>query len=84
MEKLTRFLDLPKEIVYNLPKVTLIGNMQVLLENHRGIIEYSAEKVRIAINSGEMEITGEGLFIRNINRDEISLDGDISAIKFYR
>jgi len=84
VEKLTRFLDLPKEIVYNLPKVTLIGNMQVLLENHRGIIEYSAEKVRIAINSGEMEITGEGLFIRNINRDEISLDGDISAIKFYR
>lgn len=84
MEKLARFLDLPKEIVYNLPKVTLIGNMQVLLENHRGIIEYSAEKVRIAINSGEMEITGEGLFIRNINRDEISLDGDISAIKFYR
>lgn len=84
MEKLTRFLELPKEIVYDLPKVTLIGNLQALVENHRGIIEYGTEKIRISVNTGELEVTGENLSIRNITRDEIYLDGDISLIKYHR
>lgn len=84
MEKLTAFLDLPKEIVYDLPKITLIGNLQALVENHRGIIEYGTEKIRISVNAGELEVTGKNLSIRNITRDEIYLDGDIALIKYHR
>jgi sporulation protein YqfC len=84
MEKLTTFLDLPKEIVYDLPKITLIGNLQALVENHRGIIEYGTEKIRISVNAGELEVTGKKLSIRNITRDEIYLDGDITLIKYHR
>ena len=84
MDKLTGFLDLPREIVYDLPRVTLIGHVQLLIENHRGVIEYSEGKIRIAINSEEMEILGKDLYIRNINRDEISIEGDIAALKYYR
>lgn len=84
MDKLTGFFDLPREIVYDLPKVTLIGHVQLSMENHRGIIEYSAGKIRIAINSGEMEILGQDLYIRNISRDEICIEGDIASLKYYR
>lgn len=84
MDKLTGFLDLPREIVYDLPRVTLIGHVQLLIENHRGVIEYSAGKIRIAINSGGMEILGQDLYIRSISRDEISIEGDIAALKYYR
>ncbi|HHZ17600.1 MAG TPA: sporulation protein YqfC [Peptococcaceae bacterium] len=84
MDKLTDFLDLPKEIVYDLPKTTLIGQAQLLMENHRGVIEYRAEKIRIAVNLGEMEITGRDLMIRNISRDEILIEGEIAALKYYR
>ncbi|MGI6607014.1 MAG: sporulation protein YqfC [Peptococcia bacterium] len=83
-EKITGFFDLPREIVYDLPKVTLVGQIQLLMENHRGVIEYTAEKVRIAINSGELEITGQGLCIRNISRDDLAIEGDIFALKYNR
>jgi len=83
-DKITGFLELPKEIVYNLPKVTLIGNLQVLIENHRGIIEYSTGKIRISVNAGEIEVNGRDLAICNISRDEICLDGDISELKYHR
>jgi sporulation protein YqfC len=83
-EKITEFFDLPREIVYDLPKVTLVGQIQLLMENHRGVIEYTAEKVRIAINAGELEITGQGLCIRNISRDDIAIEGDIFALKYNR
>jgi sporulation protein YqfC len=84
VEKITHFLDLPQEIIYNLPKVTLIGNLQVLIENHRGIIEYSTGKVRVSVNTGEIEVVGKELVICNITRDEICLDGDISGLKYHR
>jgi sporulation protein YqfC len=84
MDELNRFLDLPKEIMLDLPKVTIVGNIQAMIENHRGIIEYGTDKIRIAINSGELEVTGEKLSIRNITRDEIYLDGDIFSVKYHR
>jgi len=84
VEKITRFLELPKEIIYNLPKITLIGNLQVLIENHQGIIEYSTGKIRISVNTGEIEILGRDLAICNITSDEIYLDGDISGLKYHR
>jgi len=83
VDKLARVLDFPKEIVLDLPKVTLIGNMQALIENHRGVIEYSTDRIRISINSGEIEITGKDMSICNISRDEIHLDGSIGLIKYH-
>jgi sporulation protein YqfC len=84
MEKITHFLELPKEIIYNLPKVTLIGNLQLVIENHRGIIEYTIGKIRVSVNTGEIEITGKDLEICNITTDEICLDGDISGLMYHR
>ncbi|MDD2432152.1 MAG: sporulation protein YqfC [Clostridia bacterium] len=84
MEKVAHFLKLPPEIIYNLPKVTLIGNLQVLIENHRGIIEYSTGKVRVSVNTGEIEVQGQELVICNITRDGICLEGDISGLKYHR
>ncbi|NPV26851.1 MAG: sporulation protein YqfC [Firmicutes bacterium] len=74
--------DLPRDIALNLPKVVIIGNIQVFVENHRGIIEYAPEKVRISINRGELEIRGSQLVLRNILADEIALDGKIEAVTF--
>ena len=30
--------DLPKDVVLNLPKITIIGNNEIIIENHKGII----------------------------------------------
>lgn len=83
-EKLLRALELPDDVVLDLPKVTVIGDIQIYLENHRGIIAYSPTVVRIAVSIGEIQIDGEGLFIRTINRDEIYLEGRIYAVRYQR
>ena len=31
----------------DLPRITLIGNLQLFVENHKGIIEYSDSRIRI-------------------------------------
>lgn len=85
-EKLARRLadmfELPRDIVLDLPKITLIGNIQAFVENHKGIIEYVPTRVRINTTRGELMVTGERLQIGNIGRDEIVVEGRIGGVMF--
>jgi len=83
-KQLVKALELPDDVAYDLPKITLIGDVQFYLENHRGIISYSPTAVRIAVSIGEVEIGGEMLTIRNISRDELYLEGRIQTVCYLR
>lgn len=80
--KVGDFLDLPKDVFLDLPKITLLGNMQLVIENHYGIIEYSPGIIRISTNRGEIVITGNELLIETILAEEISIVGKIQGIGF--
>jgi sporulation protein YqfC len=41
---LADFFELPRDIVLDLSRLTLIGNRQIYLENHKGIVEYDERK----------------------------------------
>lgn len=82
--KIASLFEMPDDIVYDLPKVNLIGDVQMYIENHRGIIEYGQETIRISVSIGEIEINGEMLCIRNITREEIHLDGVIKSVSYNR
>jgi len=77
---LSHVFELPKDLVMDLPRITMLGDMQVHVENHRGIIEYTKEKIRISTGCGELLINGSGLVLRNILPDEIVVDGRIRSI----
>ena len=79
-QKLGKALDIPNDIILDLPKINLMGNIQFYLENHRGIIEYTPEKVRISVSIGEVEVKGSALMIRTISKDDVRLDGLIDAV----
>ncbi|HBT20301.1 MAG TPA: sporulation protein YqfC [Peptococcaceae bacterium] len=75
-------LEIPEDIFLNMPKITFIGSIQVYIENHRGVIEYTAEKLRVGVSGGEVEILGENLVLKNILPDELFLEGKISSMVF--
>ncbi|WP_427339548.1 sporulation protein YqfC [Caloranaerobacter sp. DY30410] len=75
-------LELPKDIVLDLPKITLIGNLQLYIENHKGIIEYSKQRIRINTNIGILRIVGKDLTIRTIVTEEIIVAGEIEIVEF--
>jgi len=80
--RITDFLDLPKEVFLDLPKITLLGNMQLFIENHYGIIEYAPGIIRISSKKGEIIVTGTNLVIETILAEEINIAGKIQEIKF--
>ncbi len=80
-ENVSDVLELPKEITLNLPKVTMVGNTQIRIENHKGIIEYNENKIRINSKIGIIVITGKNLFIRNIIKEEVLLEGEFENVQ---
>ncbi|CCO09096.1 sporulation protein YqfC [Desulforamulus hydrothermalis] len=81
-KQLSDFLEIPHDVMLDLPKIVLVGNLQVFIENHRGIVEYSTEKIRVMVGEGEVGITGRQLVLRNIRTDEICVEGQIKSLSF--
>lgn len=80
--RLVDLLELPSDVVLNLPRLTLLGDGQMSLVNHTGIIEYGAEAIRIGTNRGEIRIRGSSLTIKSIAREELLLSGKFTAVEF--
>jgi sporulation protein YqfC len=76
------FLEIPKDLVMDIPKVTIIGRNELYLVNHRGIIEYSLNRVRINLSRGFMEIEGDDLEIKALLPEELSLYGEFKSIRY--
>lgn len=51
-------LDLPSDLVFDLPRLTLIGGQQLYIENHRGVIHFSPEALHLALSQGTLEVEG--------------------------
>ncbi len=81
-EKLSNAFELPKDIVLDVSKVIIIGTSQVTVENHKGIVEYSEELIRINTGSCIMRLTGRNLSIKTILQEEITIVGEITGIEY--
>lgn len=81
-QQISNILDIPKDIMLDLPKIVLVGNLQVFLENHLGIIEYTSEIIRAQTSMGELKISGQDLSLKNILPDEIVVEGKIISVSF--
>lgn len=83
-ERVAGMLDLPKDVLFDLPRVTVLGALQVTVENHKGIMQYSPDSVLIAMNGGRIQIRGRDLVIGVIHEEELTVTGEIESIGFER
>ncbi|SHI88413.1 sporulation protein YqfC [Lutispora thermophila] len=81
-EKISDALELPKDITLDIPKVTILGKDSITVENHKGIISYNDNQIRINTTCGILTILGEGLTIKSIIQEEIIIIGKISNIGY--
>lgn len=74
-------LELPIDIMMDLPRLTMIGDIEASLLNHKGIVEYTENTIRVNTKSGIYKITGENLEIKTILSEEIIISGIIKKIE---
>ena len=80
--RLERILEIPEEITTNKPKVTIMGFEQVLIENHKGILEYQDYFIRLNTYMGMININGFDLKLDEMTTDDILVTGKIDSVDF--
>lgn len=81
-ERFTEMLELPKDLVLDRPKLTLIGNRDLMIENYKSVLEYDAGILRINTGSGIIRIAGSDLSIREITSEDIVISGMVRSVEF--
>jgi sporulation protein YqfC len=82
LQRLAGLLEIPADVVLDWPRITMLGNKQLLVENHKGIIEYTGSLVRIKLNQGELAVTGSDLVIGNLQAEQLLVEGTVAEIKY--
>jgi sporulation protein YqfC len=80
--KITAALALPKEIVLNLPLISMYGSEELDIENYKGVVEYTDEKIRINTTAGIIKIEGRKLLLKQVTSENISITGTIVSMEF--
>ncbi|MFC0188137.1 sporulation protein YqfC [Fictibacillus aquaticus] len=75
-------MDLPADVVMDLPRITMIGQLHIYIENHRGVLAFSNEELKLKLKQGVLVIEGEGFLIKTVMPEEILLEGKISGVRF--
>jgi len=81
LNKFNEILDLPREIGTDIPKITMLGFNEVLIENYKGILEYEFF-IRICTHIGNININGFELNLNQITDDDVKITGKIENIDF--
>lgn len=80
--RVNNFLEMPNEVVSNIPKITLLGFEELLIENYKSILEYQDFFIRINTHIGIININGFELKMDEMTVDDIMIKGKIESIDF--
>ena len=79
---LANTVDLPKDVMLDLPRITMIGQLHIYIENHRGLVTFEEDEIRLALAQGQLVIKGNQFVIKAILPEEILLEGTIHSVAF--
>lgn len=79
--RIAKLLDLPLDTIIDWPRISLSGNRNLVIQNHRGVIEYDSSIARINTKLGELLVNGENLVLVCALQEEIVIEGKIKKVE---
>lgn len=77
-------MDLPGETLPGTTIAELAGDRRVLIEGHRGVTEYGRDRVTVKVGYGLLCVTGCGLELRQMSKQQLVISGRIDCIQLRR
>lgn len=82
--RIDKILEMPEEIYSNIPKLTITGFNEMLLENYKGILEYEEFFASISTHIGIVNISGYNINLEKMTNDDIKITGKIESVELER
>lgn len=84
LQNMADHMDLPTESLPGLPIAELWGEGRVLVEHHRGILQYSREQITVKVSYGQLRICGCNLEVTLMTRDQLLVSGRVDGVAVIR
>ncbi|WP_369703020.1 sporulation protein YqfC [Clostridium moutaii] len=75
-------LDLPRDIILNMPQIKVMGNNEIIIENHKGIILFEDSQIKINSGIGLISIYGSKFEVLFIGGSTITVGGRFKSIVY--
>lgn len=76
--------DLQTEVLPGRPIVELYSDQRLLIEIHRGIVEYGTQKIQVRVQYGILCVCGNSLEVVRMTSQQLVISGRIDAIQLIR
>lgn len=81
-DRVASIFELPGDVMMDMSRITLLGDAELLIENHRGLFEYTNERLVISTPKGRLAILGSDLSIGSISPDQVTVAGKIRVMQY--
>ena len=82
LEGVAELFDLPADVVAGLPRLELVGNRQLCLEGHTGLLAYSETQIDANTPYGVLRIRGQRLNLVAMTGEELRIGGRIDSVEW--
>ncbi len=82
LEVIADHMLLPPDVMAGVPLITMNGRSILCVENHRKILEYTEEKIRILAKPSPVCVEGKNLRIAYYSKAELKITGLIKSISY--
>lgn len=83
LARMAELFDLPADVA-GLSHMELLGDRQLLLEGHEGLLAYGTELIDVSVGGAVLRVTGEGLTLKSMTEREVRIGGRIDGVEFLR
>ena len=82
LEGVAELFDLPADVVAGLPRPGLVGNRQLYLEHHTGLLAYSDTRIDANTPFGVLRVRGQRLTLLAMTGEELRIGGKIDGVEW--
>lgn len=75
-------LDVPRNIVLKMPKVEIVGKNEIKIENHKGIIIFDTNEIKINTKLGVLRIEGANFNLLFMGGQTLVIEGSFKSLEY--
>jgi sporulation protein YqfC len=82
LERASQALDIPADAVAGMPRIELVGDRELRMEYHKGILAYGSDEIHISGGKLVVRVRGAGLELRSMDPTQLLITGQILSLDF--
>lgn len=75
-------LNATRNFISKMPRIEIMGKREIKIENHKGIIVFDNDKVKINTKIGILNILGNNFNILFMGGETLVIEGDFKSLEY--